>query len=279
MNTVRNAVVVLFALCVFPQFVHAADDMTDNEEKAELNDVMMNADDVQMEATAVANEMMAVSNAEVMPAAMEEKPASVGTPNGPVLDAVKAEIKNRSKTSGTLDIYDAKIDKVRTLDLMNLKETVAQDGDNQTATGDFRDTKSGDVVTIEIKITGMEGAYQVGDFNITGAQAPQAVKAEKKDYTDEEIQNFMKEYITTQSQGTGTFDLYDEKLQKMRNLEFGKLQEKLRRYGIIAIATAEFKDKTSGDGVLADINVENQNTGLSVTAVRIKNVTKAPAKE
>jgi hypothetical protein len=183
------------------------------------------------------------------------------------VNAVKAEVTERSKATGTMDVYDGKIQKVRTLDLMDLKDA----GDK--VTGQFRDTKSGDVVTAEVKVT--DG--KVGDFEITGAEAPQAAKAAKKDYTDKEIQDFMKEYIDTQSAGTGVFLLFEEKTKKMRNLELIKLQEKVRRYGIIAITTAEFKEKDTGDTILADVNVENKKEGLEVTAVRIKSVVKSGA--
>jgi hypothetical protein len=197
------------------------------------------------------------------PAAQETKTEAPSKDSGgPLVDAVKAEIKNKSKTSGTLDIYDDKTQKVRTLDTIGLKQS-----GNDTVTGDFRDTKSGDVVTVEVKVTD----NKVGDFKITNAQPPKPVKEAKKDYTDQELQDFMKDYISTQAAGTGTFQLYDEKSKKMRNLQFVKLQEKVRRYGIIGISTAEFKEKDTGNTVLADVNVENGKEGLNVTAVRIKN--------
>jgi hypothetical protein len=202
---------------------------------------------------------------EAKPAAPAASGAEAQNAGGPLADAVKAEIKNKSKTSGTLDVFDNKTQKVRTLDLIGLKET-----GKDTVTGDFRDTKTGDVVTAEVKVTN----GKVGDFNIVKAEPPKPVQQAKKDYTDKELQDFMKEYIDTQAAGTGVFQLFDEKTKKMRQLQFVKLQEKVRRYGIIGISTAEFKEKDTGNTVLADINVENKKEGLEVTAVRIKNEVK-----
>ena len=72
-----------------------------------------------------------------------EKTAAVASGN--ILDAVKADVQKRSKASGKLDLYDAKSDKVRNLDLIALKDDVAQDGDVFIVKGDFRDVSSGDI--------------------------------------------------------------------------------------------------------------------------------------
>jgi hypothetical protein len=193
-------------------------------------------------------------------------------PEQALMDAIKADITERRKASGKLDIFDGTTNKVRTLDLIEFKPDTKQDGDMQLVQVDFRDTASGDIVTMDIKVTKDKDAYTVKEMTIASVAAP-AVKEVKKEYTEEEVRNFMHEYIDTQSQATGTFDLYDEKTQKMRNLQFVKLGEKLRRYGIIAISTAEFKDKNTGDTVMVDVNTENKE-GLSVTAMRLKSVSK-----
>jgi hypothetical protein len=192
-------------------------------------------------------------------------------PDQSVVDAIKADISERRKSSGKLDLFDGETNKVRTLDLIEFKGTAKED-EMEVVQADFRDTTTGDIVTMNIKITNTDGVIAVKDMNIASVAAP-AVKEVKTEYTDEEVMKFMREYIETQSQGTGTFDLYDEKAQKMRNLQFVKLNEKLRRYGIIAIAGAEFTDKNTGDIVSVDVNTENKQ-GLSVTAMRLKSVKK-----
>lgn len=260
MGVVKKVYAVVFVFFFVFQALPAtvkADEVQANE--AEMNQV--SADNIKAEVIPYVAKTAAI------------EPAGTDS-QGNILEAVKAAIKDRSKTAGTLDIYDSKIEKVRNLDLMNLQPTVTKDGDDEVVTGDFRDTKSGDVVTLAIKVANADGAYKIKDTLITNAQAPQAAKEEKKDFTDGELQDFMKDYITAQAQTTGTFDLYDEKLEKMRNLELVKLDEKVRRYGIVGISTAEFKDKNSGDAVMVDVNTENKN-GLSVTAMRIKSVAKA----
>ena len=193
-------------------------------------------------------------------------------PEQALVDAIKADISERRKASGKLDIFDGTTNKVRTLDLIEFKPDPKQDGDMQLVQADFRDTTSGDIVTMDIKATKDNDVYTVKEMTIASVAAP-AVKEVKKEYTEEEVKSFMQEYIDTQSQATGTFDLYDEKAQKMRNLQLVKLGEKLRRYGIIAISTVEFKDKNTGDTVMVDVNTENKE-GLSVSAMRLKSVTK-----
>lgn len=209
------------------------------------------------------------------PAVEEQAAESKEELDPAVADVIKAEVTKRKKASGKLDLYDVQANKVRTLDLINLRPEVKKDGDLSVVTGDFRDTSSGDVVALDIKLTGDAGSYAVKEMTIASVTAApvQEIKAE---YTDDEVKTFMKEYVDTQAQATGSFDLYDEKAKNMRSLELVKVDDKLRRYGIIAIATAEFKDKKTGDSVFVDINTENKE-GLSVTAMRLKSVKKAPA--
>jgi hypothetical protein len=246
MKAVRLSLIVLMLMCFTNQVWAARKDHAKDSGK--------------QAAQALANEEMKPADSK-----SETAPASKADASTPNVEAVKSEIQNRKMTSGTLDIYDSKTDKVRTLDLMDLKE----EGDK--VTGHFRDTKTGDVVSVQVKVT--DG--KVGDFEITGSEPAQALQEVKKDYSDQELKDFMKDYITTQSAGTGVFQLFDEKTQKMRQLEFVKLQDKVRRYGIIGITTAEFKEKDTGNTILTDVNVENGKEGLNVTAVRIKNVIKA----
>lgn len=209
--------------------------------------------------------------------ATEAAAEAVAPTDSALLEAVKADIKERSKTTGRLDLYDGSINKVRTLDLIDYKPETTQDGDTTVVRGDFRDTSTGDVVSLDIKVVTENGAYGIKDMVIASVKAPE-LKEAKSEYTDDEVKAFMQEYIDTQSQATGTFDLYDEKAKKMRNLQFVSLDEKLRRYGIIAIATAEFTDKSTGDVIKVDVNTENKN-GLSVTAMRLKSVSKPAVKE
>ena len=262
-------------------------DMLDSEVKPYTGEIGLDdlkVEEAQETAPLVSNEAQspeAVKDEETMPAMDNSQEAEApalakeevkNMPEQAVMDAVKADIAQRRKASGKLDIFDAKIDKVRTLDFMEFKSGTKQDGDMQLVEADFRDTTSGDVVTMDIKVTKDNDAYVVKEMAIASVTAP-AVKEVKKEYTEEEVRSFMQEYIDTQSQATGTFDLYDEKTQKMRNLQFVKLGEKLRRYGIIAISTAEFKDKNTGDTVMVDVNTESKE-GLSVTAMRLKSVSK-----
>ena len=257
---------------------------------AVVNEVVENADvsinEVEATVSNLENETVTTTDApDEMPAPVETsvkveapvKEEAKNLPDQAIVDAVKADIKERRKASGKLDIFDGKTNKVRTLDLIEFKAGSKQDGDNEVVQADFRDTTTGDIVTMDIKVKKDNDVYGVKEMLITNAVAP-TTKEVKKDYSDDELKSFMKDYIDTQSQATGTFDLYDEKAKKMRNLEFVSLDDKIRRYGIIAIATAEFKDKTTGDTVKVDVNAENKD-GLGITAMRLKGVTKAAPKE
>ncbi|MBL8013436.1 MAG: hypothetical protein JNN05_06260 [Candidatus Omnitrophica bacterium] len=208
------------------------------------------------------------------PAKASDDKATAAPVDEAITEAVKAEISERRKASGKLDIFDAKENKVRTLDLIEFKSGVQQVEDNEVIQATFRDTSSGDIVTIDIKLTKDDSGYKVKDMTI--GEVSQAPKQEaKSEYSDEEVLKFMKDYIDVQAQATGTFDLYDEKKQKMRNLQFVNLDQKVRRYGVITISTAEFTDKNTGETVMVDVNAENRN-GLSITAMRLKSIKKAP---
>lgn len=210
----------------------------------------------------------------------EQSPSqeSAGEPlDQAIVDAIKSDISERRKSSGKLDIFDAETNKVRTLDLIEFKSGVKQDEDNEVVQADFRDTSSGDIVTMDIRIKKEDAGYTVKEMVIAKVAGPQKQEV-KAEYSDEEVLAFMKDYIDVQSQATGTFDLYDEKTQKMRNLQFGNLDQKIRRYGIIAIATAEFTDINTGDTVTVDVNAENKN-GLAITAMRLKSVKKTAPKQ
>ncbi len=258
------------------QIANQVDEMTS---EAVVDDQPM-IDAADEAATELTSELTEVAETVEEPSAVvasETATEAVATTDSALLEAVKADIKERSKTTGRLDLYDGSINKVRTLDLIDYKTETTQDGDTTVVRGDFRDTSTGDVVALDIKVVTENGTYGIKDMVIASVKAPE-VKEAKAEYTDEEIKAFMQEYIDTQSQATGTFDLYDEKAKKMRNLQFVSLDEKLRRYGIIAIATAEFTDKSTGDVVKVDVNTENKN-GLSVTAMRLKSVSKPVVKE
>ena len=276
MNIVKTIFVVLFFVFFVFQVMAATDRASEaKDEQVQINAAQMPVEEVMVNsAEDIKTEVLPYVEKVAQKAAVTEP--VVDASQAKILDAVKAAIKDRSKTTGSLDIYDGKAEKVRNLDLMDLQPTIGKDGDDQVVIGDFRDMKSGDVVTVEIKVAETNGAYDIKDTVITGAKAPEAAKEEKKDFTDAEIQSFMNEYVSTQAQTTGTFDLYDEKLAKMRNLELVKIDDKVRHYGIIGISTAEFKDKNSGDTVMVDVTTENKG-GLSVTAMRIKGIAKTPA--
>lgn len=262
------------------------DDQKDSETEETLPSInddqpaqpLMNTEALPADQTQETNTPVETPSEEPKPESKEEVK---NMPDPSLVEAIKTEISERRKVSGKLDIFDGQANKVRTLDLIEFKPNPTKDGEMDVVQADFRDTASGDVVTLDIKVAKDKDAYAVKDMTIASVAAP-AAKEVKKDYTEEDIKNFMHEYIETQSQATGTFDLYDEKAKKMRSLEFVKLDEKMRKYGIITIATAEFKDKASGETVTVDVNTENKE-GLSVTAMRLKSVAKpvpaAPAQE
>ncbi|MCK5213765.1 MAG: hypothetical protein KAR05_00240 [Candidatus Omnitrophica bacterium] len=208
-----------------------------------------------------------------------EKGDSVPT-NGAIQEVIKANLAEKTKFSGTLDLYDAGNDVVRNLRMIGFLNEVKNVGDLYFERINYRDVNSGDVVTVDVTLKEVDGKLDVTDYTIFKVERiKKEAVAEKKEFSDEEIHEAMREYIKAQARFTGSFDLFDEKKEGLRHLQFLEFKGAVRRYGILHISTAEFADKDAGEILDIDISAENQEGDLKVTKVKVMKVKKAPTEQ
>lgn len=177
-------------------------------------------------------------------------------------------LKSKTQYTGTMDIYDKDLDQVR-----RLRALEGESPDEEMETGvtrRFRDTSSGDIITVRFDLEGDGDEIEVSGIEMVSVEKPAPRSVEKKEYTDEEIQQEMKDYIAKMSRFTGTYDVFDPKIEKMRKMELLEFEPKVRRFGILRISTATFHDETMNKKVKVDIQVENKDGELSVKQVLIK---------
>jgi hypothetical protein len=197
-------------------------------------------------------------------------------PSTGLLDFAKSSIEEKSKATGHLDLFDEKINKVRNLDLMEMNPTVEKKDNLDVVSGKFRDVASGDIVTLHISIEEKDGAKSVKDITIGEISAATVAAAAdpNHEFTDQEIQDVMKKYLDKKSQFTGSFDIFDEKLQALRNLKVGAFEPSVRRFGTRFISRVETTDMKSAETVLLDLSVDNNAGNLEVKNVKIFQVKK-----
>lgn len=191
---------------------------------------------------------------------------------------VKEILKEKTVQSGTLDIYDGKINKVRNLRLMAFQNGILDEGKVKILTADFRDIQTGEVVTVQMEGISTEGKLDLGEFRIKEVKAVEdAAGAEDKEYTDEEIQKVMTDYVDRQGQfNDGKVMLFDSDNEVMRNLQLKELKKEVRRIGIFYSSSSQFVDANTGDLLDIDISVQKKEGKLTVQALRIRNVRRAP---
>ncbi|MCA9409370.1 MAG: hypothetical protein KC733_11825, partial [Candidatus Omnitrophica bacterium] len=192
----------------------------------------------------------------------------------PIDQVITQYLKERTKYSGTLDIYDESIDGVRNLKKLSVAQEIEKNDNLYTKVIDYRDLNEGVVVTVKIVVEEIDGEYEVKDPEIQTVHQKAMVESEegvaKKEFTDKDIQQAMKDYFDQKMKFTGTFDLFDPEQQKMKKLKLVKLDEQIRKFGVLNISSAEFKDQETGKTVMVDITIENKNGKLNVKNVREK---------
>ncbi len=188
--------------------------------------------------------------------------------------SVDEYLKSKIRISGSLDLYDSKIDKVRNLRLINLNEkTFEPDDDKYRVKGDFRDINSGDILELEFHFMNEGGELIVDDVEIGKLKAaPKKAKekAEKKKYTPEEAKEAMKAHIEKKSKFTGTYGLFDPKTEKLRQLELIEMDEKVRNFGVLYICTLKFKDVGTDETVVVDMTLTAKEGDLEMKTMKIK---------
>lgn len=203
-------------------------------------------------------------------------PGNVFAQEAQVRVAIDQELEKRKIQSGTLDIYDGDVDAVRNLRMFKNYDAVNEKDGKYLALIDCRDTNTGDIVKVEVEVVSQVGNFVVEQFRIAEvAKLNSGSVEEKKEYSDEEIQTFMKEYIKKQTEfNDGKLMLFDKDVEKMRNLELIELKPEVRRMGIFTSSSSQFKDADSGEILDIDIAVEIKKGKLNLQALRIRDVRK-----
>jgi hypothetical protein len=202
--------------------------------------------------------------------------AHAGEMDAAVHAAIDAALEKKKMQSGTLDLYDGREDRVRNLRLIEKGETVNERDGQYYVDIKFRDITEGDIVTVEAEVTDEDDDLSVDRFFIKEVKKlNDSAAADEKEFTDADVQTFMKDHINKQTQfNDGKLMMFDKDAEKMRNLELLVLKEEVRRIGIFMSSSAQFKDVDSGEIVDIDISVEQKKGKLNLQAMRIRNVSK-----
>jgi len=192
--------------------------------------------------------------------------------------AVREALQKKTIQSGTLDIYDKDSDRVRNLRKIKMHEDVVGEEGKYLVLGDYRDISTGDIVVVEIEVVQEETDFIIEDIRIKDVQKlNEREPQEDKEYTDEEIQAFMQEFVKKQTQFTdGIVMLFDKDNEKMRHLKLTELKKEVRRMGVFYSSSSQFVDADTGDIVSVDIAVEKKKGKLKIQALRIRDVRKGP---
>ena len=202
-----------------------------------------------------------------------------GTAPADVLKVIQEHVKGLSIKSGTLDMYDEKASKVRNLRTMAFPETVTEKDGAYVATIKYRDVRSGDIVNVDAVVDSKATPLAVKELKIVGVEKLKDEKKEgapAKEYTDAEVQTFMKTALDQQAKFTGSLMLFDEERNKMRTLQMVSLDSAVKRLGIFYSSRAELKDMESGDLVVVEVSTENKDGELNLQALRIREVKRQP---
>lgn len=195
-----------------------------------------------------------------------------------VEQSVTAYLQSKTKFSGSLDVYDGDVDKVRNLKIINLRrDSLTGEGPGYEIGADFRDLNTGDVMDVLITLAEKAGALEVGEVAIKGVKykkKEQDPELLNKKFTDKEVKDFINEHIAKLSKFGGTYGVFDKDNEVYRQLHLDGLGDDVRNFGILYINTVEFTDSKTGEKVSVDITVQNKEGALDVKTVRIKKIRK-----
>lgn len=183
---------------------------------------------------------------------------------------IKDALKEKTKRTGTLDLYDVKLDGVRNLRLIDFSDEPVAEGGRVSAHVNFRDINTGDVVNLKITVEDDQGQKTITETEIVSVEVLTPEADPNKVYNDQEVQDAMRFYLDKQAEFTGFVMLFDEKEEKMRNLKLTEILPEVRRLGNTYISTAVFADADSGEKIEIDITVKNTDGELDVKRMRIR---------
>lgn len=191
-----------------------------------------------------------------------------------ILNFVKDYLKEKAKYTGKIDLYDEKINKVRNLDLMDIEKNSMRENNQYITRAKFRDFASGDIAGVKITVGVKGGKLELP--NLTIENVDKIIAADVPDpthqYTDQEVKDVIVKYLKQKSQFTGTFDMFDEKTQKIRKLEIGNIQEKVKKFGSRFIGRVDAVERAVDEKLELDVSVDNKEGLLEVKSVKIYSV-------
>ncbi len=191
-----------------------------------------------------------------------------------IINFIKDYLKEKAKYTGKVDLYDEKINKVRNLDLMDIEKNGTRENDQYVTRAKFRDFGTGDIATIKIVVGIKGGKFETPSLTVENVD--KIVAANTPDpthqHTDQEVKDAIVKYLKKKSEFTGTFDMFDEKTQKMRKLETGNVQEKIRKFGSRFIGRVDSVDRAVDEKLELDVSVDNKEGLLEVKSVKIYSV-------
>lgn len=181
-------------------------------------------------------------------------------------------ITEQSRITGSLDMYDGKIKKVRHLQLLKWESFKPQDEDPDKVLGhgDFRDTANGDVLDVSFLINTSGDTPAVEDTRIVGlksASPQQDAASLEKVFTQDEVRAAIRKYITQKSKFTQTFAIFDPDLQKFFKLKWKGFTGDMRHFGVLYIQTTDFTDE-GGKPLSYDVTVKNEHGALAVQSFK-----------
>lgn len=197
---------------------------------------------------------------------------------GTVDSKVRGYLMEKTKFSGSLDIYDGELDKVRNLKLINLRrDSLAGDGPEYEIGADFRDLSTGDIMDVLIRLAEDAGDLDVEEIMIKGVKYKKKEKDPElvnKKFSDKEVKDYIKDHIAKRSKFGGTYGVFDKDNEVYRQLNLIGLGDDVRNFGILYINTVEFEDDKTGEKISVDLTLENKDGALDVKTVRIKKIRK-----
>ena len=191
-----------------------------------------------------------------------------------IVDFIKDYLKEKAKYTGKVDLYDERINKVRNLDLIDIETNGTRENDQYVTRAKFRDFGSGDIATVKIMVGIKGGKFETPSLTIENVDKIVAANVldPNHQHTDQEVKDAIVKYLKQKSEFTGTFDMFDEKTQKMRKLETGNVQENVRKFGSRFIGRVDAVERAVDEKLELDVSVDNKEGILEVKSVKIYSV-------
>jgi len=201
---------------------------------------------------------------------MEITGKSVASPNKRIKEEIRDIIKDRALVSGTLDLYDQGVNRVRNLRFIEFIADIETSQESPYIPVKCRDIHSGEIVTIHAYVNDVDGQWQFENFQIADVMEPKVKIDVTKEYSDDDIRHVIKAYIENQTKFIGHMLVFDQDKGSLRKLEFIDFKGELRKYGVLSISSTNFKDIESEEYLNVDITVKNNDGVLSIDSLKIR---------